>query len=137
VRRRIQLCLVLTLTMVLAIGSLTVAQASPLGKTVKSLTVKGNSLITKEEILKVVAIKPGDKLDADKLQKDLQAIYNLGYFYDVTSSFQEDKDGVTVSYEVVENPIIKKIKIQGNTKYSTEQLETLMQTTINRILNSQ
>jgi len=123
--------------MVLAIGSLTVAQASPLGKTVKSLTVKGNSLITKEEILKVVAIKPGDKLDADKLQKDLQAIYNLGYFYDVTSSFQEDKDGVTVSYEVVENPIIKKIKIQGNTKYSTEQLETLMQTTINRILNSQ
>jgi len=115
---------------------LAVAQAATLDKPVEGLAVKGNETIAKEQILAVVATKPGDKIVPEKLQQDLQNIYNLGYFYDVSASFQEQKNGIIVTYEVVENPVVKKIQITGNTKFSTEKLEQLMQTTANKMLNS-
>lgn len=127
---------VLGLVMIFLIGSITASYANPLGKTVKSIGVKGNSIVSKEEILAAAKIKPGDKLEAENIQQDLQNIYKLGYFYDVTASFQEEKDEVTVTYEVVENPVIKQIKIEGNTKFTTSQLESLMKTVPNKILNS-
>jgi len=131
------LSVTLLLTVLFLLGSLTTAYADPLGKTVNSVGVKGNSLISKDNILAAAKIKPGDKLEAEKLQADLQNIYQLGYFYDVSASFSESKKGVDVHFEVVENPVIKQIKIIGNSKFSTEQLQALMQNKADNMLNSQ
>lgn len=144
-RKNLHSWLILALVLAFTTGLIGQANAAAttanpvVGKTVKSITVKGNNLVSQEEILKVVETKPGDKLAAEKLQKDLQNIYNLGYFYDVAANptaVAKSKDGVNVVYEVIENPIVKNIKINGNTKYSSEELAKLLTTQPNKILNS-
>lgn len=117
-------------------GNLATAQGATLDKPVKSLEVKGNQTVAKEEVLGAVALKPGDKIVPEKLQQDLQSIYKLGYFYDVSASFKEEKDGVIIVYEVIENPVVKRINIKGNTKFSTERLGQLIQTSSDKMLNS-
>lgn len=135
-RKVVHIFLVFSLALALVIGSLGTVSAETLDKPVKALAVKGNEIITQEQILAVVAIKPGDKVTPEKLQQDLQSIYGLGYFYDVSASFQEQKDGVIVVYEVVENPVVKQIKITGNTKFASVQLEKLMQNNPGKMLNA-
>ena len=53
------------------------------GKIVQGITVKGLRLIDENEVLRVVSTKNGTEFHAYEVQKDLQAIYNIGYFSDI------------------------------------------------------
>lgn len=135
-KKNLRLLSILTLALVFLASSAVIVQAAPQDKPVKGLSVKGNDTIAKEEILATVTTKLGDKITAEKLQQDLQNIYKLGYFYDVSANFKEEKDGLIITYELIENPTVQKIKLEGNTKFSDEQLLGLIQTTNGKMLNS-
>ncbi len=94
---------------------------------VTNVGVSGNSQVTSEYILGVVSTKVGDKLNRDILQKDVEAIYNQGFFAFVDVDLRDElafdgSGGVAVTFSVQENPIIESIKFTGNTIYKEEQL---------------
>ncbi|MDR1732739.1 MAG: BamA/TamA family outer membrane protein [Synergistaceae bacterium] len=84
--------------------------------------VRGNEQITSSYILGVVETKPGEELNRDKLQKDIESIYNQGFFSFVDVDLSAAEDGVEVLYSVRENPIVEEIFFTGNTVYSDETL---------------
>lgn len=95
--------------------------------TVTFVGVSGNSQVTSEYILGVVNTKTGEKLNRDTLQKDIEAIYNQGFFAFVDADLREElapdgSEGVSVTFSVQENPIIDSITFTGNTIYKNEQL---------------
>ena len=98
------------------------AANDPSGKTVISVEIAGNVKVPESEITKVIKVAPGDVLNMDAAKQDMQSIYDLGYFYDVTVNFREVPEGVNVIYTVKENPVITGIVIKGNTKVPQDKL---------------
>ena len=110
--------------------------ADPTGKTVTSITVTGNTTVPEATIMGAVKLKPGETLTADKVKQDMQAIYELGTFFDVVSNFNEVPEGVQVVYTVMENPVLQEIIIKGNTKVSSDKLSSMLTVKTGSILNS-
>jgi len=69
-----------------------------------------------------VKTKKNDLYDPDKLRKDVQAIYGLGNFEDVSLEVNDVLGGVIVTYKVLEKPLIKRIDFKGNKKLGSSKL---------------
>ena len=76
---------------------------------IKSIEIKGNERIADETIIMFSSLKIGQKIDEDKLNNSLKELYYTDYFKNVELSF----DNNTVKINVIENPIIQSITIEG------------------------
>ncbi|MBT3257701.1 MAG: outer membrane protein assembly factor BamA [Deltaproteobacteria bacterium] len=90
---------------------------------VDSVHVAGNRRIEKAAILAVVGTEPGDRLDFDKLDKDLRDIYKMGFFKDVTMGVSDGPAGKVITFNVVEKPSVGKIVFVGNDEFDDEDLQ--------------
>lgn len=106
------------------------------GKTATAVTVTGNSTIPESSIMAVVKVKPGDTLTPDKIKQDMQAIYELGYFFDVVANPVEVPEGVKVVYTVMENPVLGNVIFKGNTKVSTDKLQSMLTVKQGQLVNT-
>jgi outer membrane protein insertion porin family len=106
------------------------------GKTVTAVAITGNTAVSESTIMAAVKTKPGDTLAADNIKQDMQAIYDLGYFFDVVANFTEVPEGVKVVYTVMENPALQDIVIKGNTKVPTDKILSLLGVKKGTTLNS-
>ena len=57
------------------------------------IMVSGNNVTPTEEIINVLKTKPGMTLTSEGLGKDLYAIYNMGWFYDLQPEFKQVPEG--------------------------------------------
>ncbi len=84
--------------------------------------VAGNRNVKERVVLAQVKTRKNDLYDPDKLRKDVQSIYGLGNFDDVTLDVVEMTGGVAVTFHVVEKPMIKRIDFKGNKKLGSGKL---------------
>jgi len=110
--------------------------ADPTGKIVTSVAINGNGPVAEKNIMDVVKVKPGDALTADEIKQDMQAIYDLGYFFYVGYNLNEVPEGMQVTYSVMDNPVIQDIVIKGNTKVTAEKLKSMLTVTKGSVLNT-
>ena len=106
-----------------------------LNKTLTKVSVEGNEEIPSEDILKVTYSKPGLPLTEEDISRDMQAIYGMGWFYDIRPSFQVVPEGVQVTYHVQENPRFDHLEVIGNTKLSTEKIRQIVNLPKGKIVN--
>lgn len=71
---------------------------------ISKIEIKGNNKTKDYVILREMETKVGSVLNADKLQKDLQKIFNLGYFSDIKADIHasETPGEIILTIEVVE-----------------------------------
>jgi outer membrane protein insertion porin family len=101
------------------------------------VAVSGNVHIGAESILAVVKTKPGSAFDDAVVREDVQAILELGYFADQKPPLIErTPNGVAVTFQVIENPIIRRIVFSGNETVPAKTLIALMDTAVGAILNT-
>ncbi|MFW5855744.1 MAG: BamA/OMP85 family outer membrane protein [Bacillota bacterium] len=124
------LFLVITLS-----GGLTLAQEED--QEIARITVEGNEHISENEILDVVETEVGDGFDEEGLRSDMQAIMDLGYFQDIQVNFKQHDGGLEVIFEVVENPMIEEINIEGNEVYDREEIVNILDVQEGDMLNVQ
>jgi outer membrane protein insertion porin family len=91
---------------------------------VKEIIVKGNVRQSKEGILASMRTKVGQPLNQATLDQDRSDLFDLGYFKaEPNITVRSNPDGTfTVTVEVVENPIIKEIRIVGNSVMTRDQI---------------
>ncbi|MBN2058085.1 MAG: BamA/TamA family outer membrane protein [Candidatus Saganbacteria bacterium] len=89
---------------------------------ITGIDVRGNFFLPKKDIMDVIFSRIGDSVVQEKIRGDLKAIYALGYFADVSTSFEASNGGTKVVFLVTENPQLENIIIQGNTVYSTVEI---------------
>jgi len=94
---------------------------SPFAKILK-IRAEGNRNIRERVILAQVKTKRYDLYEPEKIRKDVQNIFSLGNFDDVTVSAQEIPGGIGITFKVVEKPMVKKIEFKGNKKLSKGKL---------------
>ena len=109
-----------------------IVEVSP---TIVGIEVKGNETSGEQEILNVVFSRIGDSLLEEKIMGDVKAIYALGYFADVSVTFESVSEGSKVTFIVAENPTINDIMVMGNTVIATQEILDLVKTKKDQILN--
>ena len=113
-----------------------VSAADIAGKTVTAVKITGMTTVAESTVLAAVKTKTGEKANPDTIKQDLQSIYEMGYFFDVTANFSEVPEGVQVTYTVMENPVLKEIIVKGNTKVTTDKIKSIMTVQTGSTLNA-
>lgn len=88
-----------------------------------AIQVQGNKRVDADTIRGYFNLKPGDRLDAAKIDEGLKALYATGMFEDVRIS----QAGGRVIVTVAENPVINRVAFEGNRRVKDEQLVTEVQ----------
>jgi outer membrane protein assembly factor BamA len=104
--------------------------------TVVDVSVTGNTHVPTDVILAAVKTKVGDPFDPAVVSDDLRAINDLGFFADQAPPvIKQRPDGVSVTFRVVENPVVTSIRFQGNRSISADTLTALMDTSTGKVFN--
>jgi outer membrane protein insertion porin family len=83
---------------------------------VESVDITGNRRLRKDDIIYYVQTRPGDPFNEQQVQRDLQAILQLGFFdKTATRVLTEEgaRGGINVIFEVKELPIIRDLQFEG------------------------
>ena len=101
------------------------------------IKVVGNERVTTQAIIAATGLKIGSPFSETALQEAKQAIESMGFFQPgVTVATESADGGVRVIFTVVENPVVREIKIVGNTVYPTDKILSLLRTTVGSVLNT-
>lgn len=103
---------------------------------VSAIEVSGNQKVPTSDILASVTMKIGDELTQDLLSRNLQKIFDMGYFTDVKAGTEYYLGGLKIIFRVLENPEVKKIDISGNEIVPSDKILSLMKTKEGSILNT-
>lgn len=102
---------------------------------ISSIDIFGNLHISREEILKQIPVKVGSFFSKAKILEGQRNLVNTGHFRDVNPEVYKYGKGVSIQYNLEENQVITGVKIEGNTKYSTDELTKLIETEPGKIYN--
>jgi outer membrane protein insertion porin family len=95
------------------------AQTSPAAFTVGDIRVEGLQRISEGTVFNYLPVNIGDRLDQQRVEEALRALYGTGFFSDV----ELRRDGGTLVVVVHERPSIESFTISGNKDIKTEDLE--------------
>lgn len=123
--QRSKILLLGILTLIFILGNLSIVQANNQGK-ITAIVVQGNENISTDLIISQIASNLGDVFSKENVEKDMKAVYDLGYFKDVRIKLESFRDGYKVVFAVVENLPIKEISVEGNTIVSLEEIREVM-----------
>lgn len=91
-------------------------------KIIKHIKLEGLERVSEEYVLSVILSQVGESIDRVKIRKDIERIFGLGFFDDVSVLF---KDGV-LTFKLKEKPIISDIKIEGRKELEEEKLKEIL-----------
>ena len=114
-------CVILTICLI-SFGSM--AWAEPV---IRNIQVSGNRRVEKEAILGTIESRVGMAYSADRVHRDLLALYKMGAFEDVRIEKSTVNSGIRLTYSVRERSNITKISFVGNKKVKEEKLRELIE----------
>lgn len=107
----------------------------PTGEKIVAVDVEGLQSISQATVTEVIKVKPGDLLTEEAVRADLEAISEIGLFFDVGARFYPHLGGIKLVYEVVENPKVASVNFEGNKAIGRDKLDLLMSVRPKEILN--
>ncbi len=113
-----------------------VSTAQADGEKIVEVQIKGNRRIESAAILNVLKVRAGDIHFGDKTDADIRSIFKLGYFQDVQALLEQSDKGTVLVYTVLEKPIIRDIKFEGNKELTTEKLKEAIEFRQNSIFSA-
>lgn len=89
---------------------------------ISEINIIGGRQIPRAELVSKIPVKVGGKFSRNKIIEGQKNLYETGYFRDVEPDVYRDDKGLIVVYSLIENPVVKGVKITGNHKYTAEEL---------------
>lgn len=90
---------------------------------VRSIEIRGLNRIDEASIRPRISHTVGDLLSTDGIASDIKAIFDTGYFKDVSAQIESFEGGVKVIFIVVEKPSIRAIEFYGNKELDDTKLQ--------------
>lgn len=107
-----------------------------IGKQIAHIEIVGAGEATFHTAKEAITSRLGDSFSRMTVEKDLTALYDTGYFYDIYPVFQQVPEGVIITYRLLENPVLTGISITGNTVETSEDLAKLLTVKNGEVLNT-
>jgi outer membrane protein insertion porin family len=83
---------------------------------VERIEIQGNRRVRRDTMLAHMRLRPGDRYNAEAVERDAHALRDMGYFDQVLVNVEGNPDppnGKIVVFTVIERPIIRRIQYQG------------------------
>ena len=90
---------------------------------INEVRVQGNLRVEEDAIRLSIQAQQGQPLDGEAVDRDVKAIYRMGFFDDVSADFSAD--GI-LTYTVKERPYVKQVEILGADKVSKDDVEAAL-----------
>jgi len=132
--RRSKMILLGLLTILFISISMITALAADQGK-ITAIVVKGNENISKDLIISQIASNLGDLFSKDNIEKDVNAIYELGYFKNINVKLEAFRDGYKVIFVLEEYLPVDEIIIEGSSTVTVEEMRDVMVLTEGQIFS--
>ena len=104
------------------------AQTLDFSRQIKAIQITGALLTSKNNYVDVLSNKVGNRILQEDLQKDINALYLQGNFHSVEARTSVYGNGIILEFRVTENPVIKNIRITGNTIFSSNDIKNSLRT---------
>lgn len=89
---------------------------------IESIEFRGARRVRQDTLQALIYSKKGDKYDPDTLHRDFEALWNTGRFDDIRIEREPGKEGWIIRFVVVERPVIRSIKYEGNKSVSVSDI---------------
>lgn len=101
--------------------SIYILSASDVGKV--TFEQSGALKVPADLISYTISLKSGEVFTQEKLNNDIKALYDSGYFSDVEARTTASADGkINIIFRLTNTSRVQEIKIKGNEKFSTEKI---------------
>lgn len=107
------------LSIAVALGLVGLCAPNLMAKGVSNLVVQGNQRVEPETVRSYLESDADGGFSQDALNRSLKRLFDSGYFADVKLHVQGD----TLVVQVVENPVVNQVQIEGNSEVSDEILK--------------
>ena len=101
-----------------------------------SVEVVGNEHIASEEILKAIKSDVGGQFSEGQVALDRKAVLNLGWFWRVSVERESVENGIRLVFHVVENPVMREVRFEGNKELTQDELLAVMKTKPGQVYNA-
>jgi outer membrane protein insertion porin family len=102
---------------------------------ITKLQIRGNKYIEGAAIRFNIKSKEGEVYSPKTLEQDLKNVYQMGYFRDVQIESEDGPEGKEITFAVTEKPTVREIKIVGNAKVRTDDIQKVIGMRPKYILN--
>jgi len=102
---------------------------------VYEVRVRGNRRIEADAVRARISIRPGDPYRPSHIGKDVLEIYGLGFFRNVQVFSESTPDGRIVTFQVEENPVIRRVSITGNDSLDGDKIRDALTLTTGSTLD--
>jgi outer membrane protein insertion porin family len=82
----------------------------------------GNQQVSEGQLRSMLQTRQGRIYNADQVEKDVRTLIGSGLFRDVKTFKKESPDGVVVTFQVFERPLIQHVRFVGNAKVKDKAL---------------
>jgi outer membrane protein insertion porin family len=120
--------------MLLITWSAVVGAQEPL---VQGIIIEGNEFVDDDVIKEMISqTQVGETISEEGIMADLQAIADLGYFWDVGARLGEAEGGANVIFWVEENPVVEEVIVKGSTVLSEGEIAKYLSVVPGDIINA-
>ena len=118
-------------------GIIPVSDRENISKTavIKGINFYGNYETSSKKLSKLIPLEIGGYYSNNKLKEGYRKLVESGYFRQITPDIEEANGGIVIDFYFTENPKIKKVNVIGNTVYSTEEINSIIETKPKTVLN--
>jgi outer membrane protein assembly factor BamA len=103
---------------------------------VASVEFQGRVNVLESTCAEVVGLKPGSAFTAVQLEADRRALLGLGYFRSVSASQLTQAGRTQVTFRVVEWPVVRHIRVLGNTLVDLRRIREVISTQLGQVLRA-
>lgn len=102
---------------------------------VAGIEFKGNQKIESSAITQVIKSAKGSIFSEKDVSNDIKAIYQMGFFDDVSADVSVVPEGKIITFILQEKALISEVKIIGNKKISSDDIKAAMTVKPRQVLN--
>lgn len=89
---------------------------------IHAIEIQGQKKIEESAIRAKIQSKSGEKIRPTLIREDIKALFDTGFFYNVTVEKKISQGKATLTFKVFEKPTISAIKFEGNSEIEDEEL---------------
>jgi outer membrane protein insertion porin family len=89
---------------------------------IEAIEFRGARRVRQDTLQALIVTKKGDRYDEDILHRDFMALWNTGRFDDIRVEREPGKEGWIIRYVVVERPVVRSIKYEGNKSVTISEI---------------
>ncbi|MDX8408806.1 MAG: outer membrane protein assembly factor BamA, partial [Mariprofundales bacterium] len=93
---------------------------------ISEIAVQGNRFVDTAAVLAKIHSRKGDALDRRQISRDVRKLFASGMFHDLSVEGVRSGDSVKLIYHVVENPVIGKLRYEGNDDVEDKVLKRIV-----------